>query len=217
MAALTKKNTLKQTGFEVNNLGFKYRNKDYKFDDVTEVRIVRHVLEHKVLLVGSEFHHSVSIVILVKSGDHIQVTEQPTWLSNSKINSVEYIENQFSIIAQKSWSNRLHKYTEQISNTGYYEYDGWIFYPRQRKIKDSLKDKVYDLDSIILSKTPTYIIIKEKNEGLGSKFMRSMTGKEVLIGTMADTDVFFTLLKHYFNLSWANPSNTQSKTNITLP
>lgn len=208
MAAFTKKNTLKQTGFEVNNLGFKYRDKWYTFDDVIGVRILRHVLEHKVLIVGSEFHYSISIMILVKSGDHIQVTEQPTWLSDSKISSVEHIENQFSIIAQKSWNNRLSKYTEQVKNTGYYEYDGWRFYPKQKQIKHLTKGKIYDLNSTVLSKTPTYIVVKEKNEGFGSKFVRSMIGKEACIGTLADPDIFFTLLKHYFKISWASSSSS---------
>lgn len=217
MAALTKKNTLKQTGFEVNNLGFKYRDKYYKFDDVIGVKILRHVLEHKVILVGSEFHYSISIMILVKSGDHIQVTEQPTWLSNSKISSVEHIENQFSIIAQKSWNNRISKYTEQVKSNGYYEYDGWCFYPKQRQIKHLAKGKIYDLNSITLLKTPTYIVVEEKNEGIGSKFIRNMIGKEIAIGTLVDPDVFFTLLKHFFNLSWANSDSSQLGSRTTLP
>jgi len=203
MAALTKKNTLKQTGFEVNNIGFKYRDKHYRFDDVVGVKIARQVLEHKVVLVGSDFHHSISIMVLVKSGEHIQVTEQPTWLSDSKISSVEHIENQFSIIANKSWNNRLNKYVDQVKDSGYYEYSGWRFYPQQKKIKDLTKDKTYDLDSIVLSKTPTYIIVKKKNEGIASIFIRNMIGKDVIIGTLTDPDVFFTLLKHFFDISWS--------------
>lgn len=216
-AALTKKNTLKQTGFDVDNLGLKYRNKHYRFDDVVGIKIVRHVLETKVIGVGSEFDHSISIIILVKSGEHIQVTEQPTWLSNSKLNSVEHIERMFSVIAQKSWNNRLNKYIEQVKNNGYYEYDGWRFYTQKMKIQDLANNKTYDLNATTLSRYPTYLVVKEKNEGLGIKIFKSLVGKEVIIGTMLDTDVFFTLFKHYFKRSWSQSNSAQSNTNTTIP
>lgn len=132
VAAFKKKNTLMQTGFALTDDGFTYCNKLYGFEDVVETKIIRSVFEHKVILVGSEYHHSVSIVIGVKSGELLQVTEQPTWLSDSKLNSVEYIENLFSVISQKSWGNRVKKYTKQVNDTGYYEYNGWRFYPLQK-------------------------------------------------------------------------------------
>lgn len=202
MVAFTKKNTLKKTGFELNDIGFKYRDKYYRFDDVIQVGIARHVLEHKVVLVGSDFHHSVSIIMVVKSGEQIQITEQPTLLSNSKISSVEYIENQYAIIAQKSWSNRLNKYIKQLEDTGYYEYNEWRFYPQQKRIKDLVKDKTYDMNDVTLLRNPFYISVRAKNEGLGSKFIRNFVGKDIGISTIRDTDVFFTLLKHFFNISW---------------
>ena len=116
VAAFRKKNTLEQTGFALADGGFTYCNKPYRFEDVIETRIFRSVLEHKVILVGSEYHYSVSIIIGVKSGELLQVTEQPTWLSDSKLSSVEHVENMFSVISQKSWDNRVQKYTRDSLN-----------------------------------------------------------------------------------------------------
>ena len=202
VAASKKKNTLEQTGFALVEGGFAYCNKIYKFEDVTETRICRSVLEHKIILVGSDYHHSVSIMIGVKSGELLQVTEQPTWLSDSKLSSVEYVENIFSVISQKSWDNRVLKYTKNIDDLGYFEYNGWRFYTKQRKIQDIKSNKCYDLSSVNFLKSYGFIAVKEKNEGLGSKLIKSLVGGQVGIGTLIDTDVFFALLKHYFGVSW---------------
>ncbi len=203
VAAFKKKNTLEQTGLALVDGGFTYSNKIYKFEDVIETRIIRSVLEHRVVLVGSEYHHSVSIMIGVKSGDLLQVTEQPTWLSDSNLSSVEHVENMFSIIAQKSWDNRVLKYTKNIDDLGYFEYNGWRFYTKQYKIQHIKNNKYYDLRSVDLLKSYGYIEVKEKNEGLRSKLINSLVGGKVGIGTLIDTDVFFALLKHFFEFSWS--------------
>ncbi|MFX6152744.1 hypothetical protein ABTF40_17655, partial [Acinetobacter baumannii] len=158
----------------------------------------------KVVLVNSTYHYSISIVMILKSGEIIQVTEQPTWLSDSKLSSVQYIENQFSIISEKTWDIRVEKYTQQIKEKGYFDYNEWRFYPNQQVIQDTKKNKVYNLDSTELLKSPEYITVKEKNAGLGSKLMQSLVGKPSIIITRTDTDVFFTLLKHFFDLSWSH-------------
>lgn len=202
VAAFKKKNTLEQTGFSLIDDGFTYCNKIYRFEDVVETRIARSVLEHKVILVGSEYHHSVSVVIGVNSGELLQVTEQPTWLSNSKLSSVEYVEKIFAIISQNSWDNRVLKYTKNLDAFGYFEYNGWRFYVKQRRIQNINSNKYYDLNSVNLLKSYGFIAVKEINEGLGTKFFKSLVGGQVGIGTMLDTDVFFALLKHFFNISW---------------
>lgn len=203
VAAFKKKNTLEITGFALVNDGFIYRNKVYRFDEVIETRIIRSVLEHKVILVGSDYHHSVSIIIGIKSGEMLQITEQPTWLSDSKLSSVEHVENLFSVISQKSWDNRVNKYTQHINDRGYFEYNGWYFYIKQRKIQNINDNKYYDLSSVNLLKSYGFIAVKEKSEGITSKIIKALAGGQVGIGTLIDTDVFFVLLKHYFGISWA--------------
>ncbi|QWV92082.1 hypothetical protein KP004_12715 [Geomonas oryzisoli] len=203
VAPLKNKNSLDLTGFALVDGGFTYRNKYYKFDDVIETGIARSVLEHKIVLVGSTHHHSVSIRIGMRSGEQLQVTEQPTWLSDSKLSSVEYVENLFQVISKKSWDNRVRKYTNNIDNLGYFEYNGWRFYIKQRKLQDVSNNNYYDLGSVNLFKSYGFIAVKEKNEGLGSKLFKSLVGNQAGIGTLIDSDVFFALLKHFFGISWS--------------
>ena len=202
VAAFKKKHTLEQTGFALQGDGFVYEGRFFPFSEVIETRIMRSVLEHKVILVGSDYHHSISIMIGVKSGELMQVTEQPTWLSDSKLSSVEHVENLFGVISEKSWSNRVAKYTNQLEASGFYESNGWRFYPKKRGIQDAKSGKSFHLDSVDLLKSYGYIEVKAKSEGLGSKLLKNLVGGRVGIGTLIDTDVFFALLKHFFNISW---------------
>lgn len=203
VATFKKKNTLEKTGFALVDGGFTYCNKFYGFEDVIETRAFRSVLEHKFVLVGSDYHHSISIMLGLKSGELLQVTEQPTWLSNSKLSSVEHVEDMFAVISEKSWNNRVQKYIKQINSVGWYEYNGWRFYPSQRKIQDLKNNKYYDSSRVNFLKSYGFIEIKEKDQGLGSKFFKILAGGQVGIGTLIDTDVFLFLLKNFFGVSWS--------------
>ncbi len=201
-AAFKKKHTLEQTGFAVLDNGFKYNNKFYSFNDIVETRIIKSIHELKVVGVGSNYSHSISIVIGIKSGEFLQVTEQPTWTYDSKLNHVQHIERMFSNISKKSWDNRLQKYIKQVNNSGYFEYNGWRLYPDKNMIESIENNKCYYINSINFLKSYGFITIREKNENLILKILRIFFGKKVIINTLIDTDVFFALLKYYFKVSW---------------
>ena len=200
VAALKKKNTIEITAFSLVDGGFSYRGNAYKFDDVILTKMLRIVTEQKVQFVGSAYEHSVSIIIGINSGEMLQVTEQPTWLSDSKLSSVEYVERLFTVICEKSWENRLEKYVTNIRKCGYFEYSGWSFYTSQQKIQDLESNKCYDLHSVKLLTSYGFIEVKELGDGIVAKLIKGLVGRKVGIGTLVDTDVFFSLLKHYFDI-----------------
>lgn len=202
VAAFKKKNTIEETGFNLVPAGFTYRNRSYKFEDVIETRIFRSVLEHKVVLVGSNYHHSVSVVFLTKSGEELQVTEQPTWLSNSKISSIEHVEKLFSTISQRTWDARVAKYTSQVTDLGYFVYGGWRFYPNERRLMLLKNSKFFEIAEVNFGKRYGFITVREISRGLGAQLLGKLVNTEVGISTLVDTDVFFALLKHYFSISW---------------
>ncbi len=202
VAAVKKKNTIEQTGFALVDDGFTYRNKVYRFDDVAETRILRSVFELRTIPVGSDYSHSISIMLCMKSGENLQVSEQPTMTSDSKLSRVEYVERAFETISKMSWDVRARKYVRQIDELGYFDYSGWRFYPKQRKIQHLEKNRNYELNSTELLKSYGFITVKDKNDGLGSKLFKKLVGGEAGIGTLSDSDIFFALLKHYFSLSW---------------
>ena len=200
MVALSNKYSLKKTGFELEDEGIKYRHRYYRFDDVVEIKAVRHTLEKKFVGLGSDFHCSIAIAIYVQSGEELRVTEKQTLLSNANINIVQIIENQFTIISEKTRLNRLNKYVEQVENAGYYEYSGWNFYPQQQLIKNVKRDKSYNIDSVVLSRKPLYIEVKMRNTGAGLEMIKNLGAKIEAIDTLTDTDIFFILLDHFFNI-----------------
>jgi hypothetical protein len=166
VAPLFKKNSLEQTSFELTESGFLYKGKNYYFKDVIEASRLRHVLETKFVMVGSDYTHGISILFLMNSGEKVQLTESPTWFSNSK---------------------------------GFFEYSGWFFYPKERKIVEAQKNREYQIDSIRLVKSYGWIRVERMKESLGDKLKKKITGN-IGINTILDTDVFYSLLKHFFNL-----------------
>lgn len=202
VAPLRNKNSVSQNGFALIPGGFTHTGRNYRFEDVEETRIYRTALEHKVILVGSSYHYAISVIFGMKNGENIQVTEQPTWTSDSDDNIIAKIEQAFAEISKQSWNTRVKKYQDQVAERGFYEYNGWRFYPKERKLQDLSSKKYYFLDSTELGKSYGFISVKDRNEGIGAKLFKMMSSNAVGIGTLIDTDVFFALLKHHFGLSW---------------
>lgn len=218
VAALKPKNTVKQHGFALVPGGFTHGGRVHRFEDVLETRVMRSVLQHKVVLVGSSYHYSISVMFVMRNGENLQVTEMPTWTSESDNSVIDDIERAFAEISKASWNNRVAKYQRQVDERGFFEYNGWRFYPKVRRLHNLANNKYYDLDSCALGKSYGFISVKDRNEGLGSKLFRQIAGKQEGIGTLIDTDVFFALLKHYFGLQWSDSGGAaEGRKTVSVP
>lgn len=202
VSPLVSKNTLEQTGFALTTTGMKYHGNFYDFDQVVETRAVRQVVEQRNVLVNSKYHYAISIVMVLKSGLILQVTEQPTMFSDSSQNKVEYIEDLYKEISNRTWDARIAKYINQVNEKSFFEYAGWRFYTKSKTIEDLKSGKKYALDLIDLLKNADCLIVQERNNGFGMKLLKSFTFKPISIITMTDTDVLFFILRHYFDLEW---------------
>lgn len=203
VAALKKKYTLAKTGFQLTDTGFLYQGTPYLFDDVVGTRIVRRVLETKYVTGDSlSKDHSIGVVFIMKSGDLLQIIEQPTWTSGSKLDNVKTIEEMFETVSRKTWDQRVNKYTRQVSELGYFDYSGWHLYPKEQKIVDIEKGQTYLISETTFSKGYGFIAVRKKDEGIGQKLLRKIVTSERGINTLQDTDVFFALFKQYFKLQW---------------
>lgn len=199
-APLTPKNTLKQTGFALSTTGIKYRDNYYPFDEIIETRVARQVTEQRTVLVNSTFHYAISIVAVTKYGDMIQVTEQPTMFSDSKIDNIEFIETQFNEISKRTWDARIKKYLDQVNEKKFFNYGEWRFYINQKVIQHVKTEKNYHIDSCNFFKDGNFITVEEKNTGLGMRFIKSLVAKRIQISIITDRDVFYFLFRHYFGL-----------------
>jgi hypothetical protein len=200
-APLFKKNTLEQTQFALGVDGFRHRGIQYRFNDVVETRAVRQRFELKIVGVGSEFTHSISIVFVMRSGEHVQVTEGQTWFYSPKLERVKQIHGIFEIVSEKSFGTRLDKYLRQVESRGYFEYSGWTFHPADRKIVNTESKRAYAIDSVTFSREYGFIAIRDTGAGVIAAMRRSLK-KPIGINTLRDADVFFTLLDRFFRLRW---------------
>lgn len=199
-APLTPKNTLKQTGFALSTTGIKYGDNYYPFDEIIETRLARQVTEQRTVLVNSTFHYAISIVMVTKSGEMIQVTEQPTMISDSKIGNIEFIETQFDEISKRTWDARIKKYIDQINEKKFFNYGEWRFYINQKVIQHIKTEKNYHIDGCDFFRDGNFLSVEEKNTSLGLKFIKNLVGKRTQISIITDRDVFFFLFRHYFGL-----------------
>ncbi|MEQ1486423.1 hypothetical protein [Methyloglobulus sp.] len=201
MVPFAKKNTLEQTGFKLTDDGFIHSGISYKFDEVVETLCYRQVFELKTLFIGSDFTHSIGILFGIETGEVIRLTEQPTWFSKSTLDRVEHVQNIFNHVSEKTFENRINKYTRQVEEQGFYEYSGWRFFPEQNKIIDIERKRAYSTLTTKFFKSYGFIKVVNEADGFGEKISNKFKD-ETGIHTLTNMDVFFALLKYYFNIEW---------------
>lgn len=140
--------------------------------------------------------HSIGVVFIMKSGDRLQIIEQPTWTSASKLDNVKKIEEMFETVSRKTWDNRVNRYTTHVSELVYFDYSGCRFYPKEQQIVDVEKSQTYQISETSFSKSYGFIALNKKDEGIGRKLLRKLATSQRGINTLQDTDVIIFLLKH---------------------
>ncbi len=211
-APIFKKNTLEQTQFSLTDNGFTYLGEMYHFDEVAEVRSYRVIHQTRHVPFGGTTEHDPAIAILIamKDGKQIQITEQSTWTSSSKQNNIDKIQHAFKCICSKTKDQRMRKYITEIEKYGAFEYGGWKFLPNEQILIEIKTGNSYKRSEMRFKKGYGFIAMEPVNEGLTAKLIRKakqeFSGHQIRINTLSDTDVFFDLLRHYFRLSWSkNP------------
>jgi hypothetical protein len=208
IAPLFQKNSLEQTQFELREVGFVYKGRSYTFDDVIETRSYRvtHQTHHVPAGFTSEHDPAIGVVLVLKDGERIQITEQSTLLSSSKQERVDRLQHAFDKVCAKTFKQRTQKYVNQVSAHGYFEYSGWRFTPAQRKLTEVATGRAHSVEQLSFMRRYGFIELVPTGEGLAAKLLRKSktewSGRLFGIETLTDTDVFFALLKHYFQLAW---------------
>ena len=204
VAPLKRKNTIEQNFFRFDDALFYFSVKKYAYEDIEEIRFVRSRFELKTIGVGSDYSYSIAVEITINNNENLKLIEQPTFFSSEKVENIKYIEEFLKNALSKSWENRIQKYIEQVHRNKFFTYANWDFYINEREFYDSQNSKKYSLNSVLLFKNYGSLVLKEKNESFASKFANVALGKQIFIDTLTNTDVFYALLSHYYNLNWDN-------------
>lgn len=208
VAPLFTKNTLAQTGFAVTDEGFSYNGRSYTFSEVAETRSYRVIHQTRYIPMGETASHNpaFSFVLIMRDGEKVQVTEQSTLLSSSKQDRVELLQESFDLICQQTFQQRARRYVDQIESNGYFNYGLWRFSPVNRKIIDTSSGRAFNVSDMQFLRGYGFIELVPRNESFMAKTLRKsrqeLSGKRYGINTLVDSDVFFSLLGHYFQLKW---------------
>lgn len=204
LPAFSKKHTLEQTAFAFTSDGFKHSGLSFKFSDVVETLAIRVIHQTRHVPIGVTTNHDagIGIRISMRAGDVVQLLEQSTLFSSSENEKVEKIQEIFDVICAHTFDNRLRFYTDQLASTGYFEYSGWRFYPAQNKVTNIDSKQTYSLPTVTLWKNYGFIELKHVGKRTLAQQAVDLYRGPISINTLPNTDVFFALLKHYFNISW---------------
>lgn len=201
-APIVNNNSIEKTGFCLTSDGFYYYGEQYKYDDVIQTEYVKSIYQRSHVGIGvTSSSTSVGFTILMKTGQIVKIIEQISWKTDKC--EPEKAESFFNIISQKTLRNRALIYDKQVKEQGCFEYSGWNFFPKDKKIVDTKRNETYFINETTFSREYGVVHVSRRNEGLGSKFLKKVVGGGRSISTIRDTDVFFALLKHYFNLAWS--------------
>jgi|APSaa5957512622_1039677.scaffolds.fasta_scaffold52547_1 hypothetical protein len=205
---MSQKNSLKNTGFTINNDGFTYRGNFHPFSDVTALR--RHVVNTQVTSVGygTDSSMNIGIGILLKNGDFLQVSEKNTMLKDSNENVVQLIEEMFLEIQNKTFKYRLLPFLDQISTNNTFDWGTYIISTKDQSITSKNNNKTFLISECEFSKIYGGILFRNKNKVIPiyvklTKFLFDFP-KPNALGTTINHDILLFLLRKYFDISWSN-------------
>lgn len=206
IAPLLPKNSLSQTGFQLREDSVHYRGLDHPLSNVESIVSAELIHRIRYIGVGNSDDPQISFVLQMSGGEKVQVTEQTSWIKSSDPERVAQLRQMVLLIAEKTFKQRVRRYTDQVQRMGYFEYSGWRFFPGEGKVVDVGTGRAFLLANTDLLRHPWHLEVVPKGEGLGAKLLRraklETSGKIYGFGTISDTDVFFALLEHYFQLKW---------------
>ena len=189
--------------------GFMYHGVAYAFADVVALRSYRliHRTHHIPMGVSTEHDPAIGFVVYTKDGETIQVSEKSTLLSSSKEARIDLLAHAVDEISEKTFQQRVQKYVDQVQRGGQFQYAGWRFFPGQQKVVDP-KVTPYGIAQTEFLRGFGYLQVVSRSEGGALKFLRKakdgFTGNvSNAINTIEDTDAFYALLSHYFQLKWS--------------
>jgi hypothetical protein len=192
--------------FRIENDGLFWENKFYTFLEIKHIFLSRVSTTQKVNFMTVGTAESIAIRLTLSNNKKIVLSFDESGLfigfNADKKEDIKNTLELYEFIAKKTFTQRLSQYTIQIEKKGYFEYDECRFYPAEAKI--IFREQVFPIETSDFLKQYGYIVLTKKNLGIFDKIKLEMTlfTKIPQFNTQTDTDVIFTLLQHYFGLTW---------------
>ena len=191
--------------FSLDEEGFTHRGKQYSFDDIAHIFFSRTTTTQRLNFVKVGVVDSSILKVFLKSGKKLNITVDEAglfyWSNKDKTHELDYILKIYQLLCERTFKSRIAKYLSQLESLGYFVYDECAFNPSEQTI--TFRNKQFPISSTDLLRGAGYISLQRKNAGLADKIIREMVlTKSPQFNTQTDTDVIFSLLKHFFNVAW---------------
>jgi len=191
--------------FRVIASGFEHKGIRYTYPDIAHLRFVRtktttHMgLPIEMTKIGTD--ESVGLLISLKSGEGIKLSEKPGMIFSSDIENIKRIIEIYTKVSEASFASRLASYVEASEKNGYFLYSGYRFFIANKVITSDNQE--FTRENTEFLQSYGYIELRPKNPSLAEKMKRSLgASKPIVVDTLTDTDIIYSILAHFYGLRW---------------
>ncbi|MBI5076152.1 MAG: hypothetical protein HZB62_13425 [Nitrospirae bacterium] len=191
--------------FQIVTSGFQCKGVLHLFADIAHLRFVRtktniHMgLPIEMTKIGSD--ESVGLMISLKSGEEIKLTEKPGWIFSSTVENIQGIINIYTELAKVTFNSRLTSYVKGAEIRGYFVYSGHRFFLSRQVIAS--EDQEFTSENTDFLRSYGYIEFRPKNSSIAQKMKRNIgASKRKAMDTLTDTDVIYAILANFYGLRW---------------
>jgi hypothetical protein len=190
--------------FQVVENGFIYKNKNHQFDEIKHIYFLLIRTTQRMNFIKFDEADSSYMDLTLTNEEKIYLSFDEAGIffgfNANKQEDINNLQELYFYLSERTFKNRLAQYLKQVEENGYFKYDKCYFYPHDKIV---FRNKEFPIKSSQFLKGQGYISLRKKDFGVFDKVKQELSfGKIPQFSTCTDTDVIFTLLKHYFSLTW---------------
>jgi hypothetical protein len=177
--------------FQAHPRGFNWRGADFGFEQIRN-------LFFSCVEDEEEGREAAALVITVDSGVKIPISFDG--LSSYFARHIANLKHLYEFLSHQSFTHRLNRYLGEIGQSGFFTYDGCLFYPRTKIVCGANEIPVR---ATKLRKGNGFVELRKKNRSvLDTLKHRLHLSPFPRFSTETDSDVIFHLLDKLFGQRW---------------
>jgi len=189
--------------FRIEGDAIHWKQKVFPIEDIAHLAYERLLTTQKMNLVKVGEAHSSNLTVTMQSGEKISLSFDESTiivgLSLDKSTDLRNLDEAYLFLSKATFQQRISAYISQISKQGYFHYENFRFYPKDKIVTRGGKE--FRLTESDFYRGPGFVEIRKQNPGIWDGILRGIVGPTRFY-TETDLDVILALLKQYFGLTW---------------
>lgn len=190
--------------FRLENDIIHWKDKQYPISRVTKLLYRRVVTEQRLNFVRVGESHEDGLAIAMDDDYVITLSFDDAtiflgWTKN-KEEDFKNLRELYTYLSKATLQKRIAYSIKQVEREGFFNWGGWKFFPKEKKIVISGHE--FPLSEYTPIRRGSEISLQLKRKLTLKEKMKDFFKTEYLLDTSVNSDVIFTLLSHYMGLRW---------------